>query len=570
MNVGPTHFAKILARLSQADEWTVDCETGGGDKLAVYPFRKGAFISGIAVRATGRSFYFPFRHSRGNLGDEHRAALVHEMSKRKKLRGFNLGFDLKFLHWTEKVKLPPAVEEVQTMAHLLNENEDNFKLKSLADKYLGKGASQQSQDLGLHLSSLGLGKGDMDQLPSWEVAPYACQDVDITDGLHDFYLPHLKDWKLHDLWLEENEYTQALYEMEMRGMLLDVDLVHKNMKEATIEAEKARKVLHELAGYAINPNSSKQLQAWLDMPSTAKDILEDMLDRPGVQELLDFRVWSKANANYYSKFLAHMDPWNVLHANFNRNGTKTSRLSASDPPMQAVPRYTNKYRIKDVIRARPGFVWWEADYSQAEIRVATHYGKEDNMRDKLARGADIHTETAQEIDIPRDDAKRLNFSVIYGIGPKKYAERQGIPVREARKMLDRYHSLYPGWRRLYNKAELIASQRGYIRLFTGRMRHFNSHIHAPTHKASSNLVQGTVGEMIRVAILKIRKHVPEAKMILQVHDSINGELPAEGHLKKLREVKKIMEDHPWCSVPPKVDIKVGDRWGTLKKVESFK
>lgn len=550
-------YASSMEYLEKVPNLVVDLETNG---LKMW---QGHRLCGIAIGAEDKSFYFPFRHVNGNLPLDKLQDFKPILSDpRKTYTGYNYGFDLKFLA-VEGIALPVTIECVQTAAHLMNENEETFKLKKLGDKYVRPGSSDEDAKLAERLLSFGYGKDEMWRLPPEEVAPYACQDVILTRELRDFYLPHLDTWGIQALWREVNEYLLHVTAMEVRGMFLNTTLIHQYIGECKIQVERMRGVIEKLAGYPINLNSSKQLQAWLGLESTAAEVIETMKDRPGVAELLEYRGWNRAEANYYRKFL-ELERNSVLHPNLNITGTDTGRLSASNPPMQAIPVRDEVYKVKDVFQAREGHSLVEADYSQAELRVASHYAQEELMADKLIRGADIHTETGEEIGIPRDAAKRLNFSVIYGIGAKTLSERLGVPMKLAKQYLNKYHDRYPGFRVLYNRAEMVASQRGYIRMFSGRLRHYNTPT-AYTHKASSNLIQGSVAEMVRIAITRLaRLQMP---MLLQVHDSIIFEVPDEKVGEFLPVIKEQMENQKWCTVPMKVDIKRGKSWGLMHKVK---
>src|SRR5690606_41841069 len=70
----------------------------------------------------------------------------------------------------------------------------------------------------------------------------------------------------------------------------------------------------------------------------------------------------------------------------------SGRLSCIHPNLQAVPRYSKVYKVKDVFVARPGYVLVSADYSQAEIRWGTHYAREENM---AANRSEEHTSELQ-------------------------------------------------------------------------------------------------------------------------------------------------------------------------------
>jgi len=277
----------------------------------------------------------------------------------------------------------------------------------------------------------------------------------------------------------------------------------------------------------------------------------------------EYRQWSKISGTYYQKYLEHMDNDCKIHTSLHLTGTVSGRLSSSNPNLQAIPRKTDVYKVKDIFVALPGHYFVQADYSQAEMRIGTSYANEERMRDKIMRGADMHTETAEELGIPRDAAKRLNFGVIYGIGKVSLAKQLKIPEKLAAQYLNKYHAMYPGFRQLNKKCEAMAEQRGYIRMWTGRVRRYDNY--NPTHKAMSNLIQGGVAEMMRVVITKLDEEIPEIKMCLQVHDSIVFQVPIDGFDEYMKHIRRIMEDIPSFDVPMKVDLEYGERWGRTRK-----
>lgn len=535
-------------------------------------------LCGVGIGGDGQWFYFPFRHISGNLPWDKFEPLIPLLCDPEVVyTGFNYAFDLQFL-FKDGVQLPTQIEDVMIAAHLLNENEPSFKLKELADKYLGASSSQEDKKLMQLLHARGLGKGDMWKLPARDVEPYACDDLRLTDELRNFYLPALQRWGLDRLWREYNDYCLILTEGAISGLPIDVDLTNAYLSEALTNQKQKEREIHKSAGKRINLNSSVQLQKWLGLQSTASEPLEELMVaidakmkgtekycKEDIRNLLEYRAWGRAAANYYGTFLETMCPRGRLHAQHNLIGTVTGRLSIRKPPLQAIPRQTEIYKVKDVFVADEGMVLCEVDYSQAEIRVACHYGREMRMAEKLARGADIHSETASEIQIPRQAGKTLNFSVIYGIGAQTLSARLGCDLDTARSYLNRYHSYYPGFRQLYRQCADVAETRGYIRMFSGRLRHYNTPT-TYTHKASSNLIQGAVAEMVRIAITRLKKELGIVTK-LQVHDSMMFQLPRETYRQILPKVKEIVEDTPWCSVRQKADIKTGDRWGTLTQFQ---
>lgn len=590
MLVTADNCAAVLAGLERAPELVVDLETTG---LNMY---SGDVLVGVAIKQTKdkESFYFPFRHSHEyldpfqrmlltsvykgpmttiNLPEQARLDVVRRLSNQStRYIGFNYGFDSKMLT-VEGVPLQSNIEDVQIAAHLVNENEPRHALKPLADRYLSSGdkaGSKEARALDDVLLYMGFRKNEMGRLPPEIVGNYACKDVVITEGLRDFYEKPLADWDLTNLYRSTCEYLWAITTMEHNGLKLDVDLIRLYSQESVENVARLLKEIQAAAGFGINPSSPKQVCKWLGIESSRFEVLEDMMhDNANIAKLVDYRSWLKVKNAYYDKFLENMDKFYRLHPNINITGTYTGRASSNNPNMQSVPVRDDIYKVKDVFVADEDHYLVEADFSQAEIRWATFYAQETTMAEKLLRGADIHSETSTEIGIPRDAAKRLNFSVIYGIGAETFAEKNKVPVEKAKEYLAKYHARYPGFRRLYKRLERAATDRGWIRLYNGRYRHYNSP-QAETHKASSNLIQGSVGAMVQDAILAL--HREGYKMHLQVHDSVLFSIPKARLEQDCRNICRIMETDRWSAkekapitIPMKVDIKYGERWGAMKK-----
>ena len=207
----------------------------------------------------------------------------------------------------------------------------------------------------------------------------------------------------------------------------------------------------------------------------------------------------------------------------------------------------------------------QADYKQADMRLVTHYTKDQLMKELIENDADLHSETANRLGIPRQAAKRLNFSVIYGVGARTLAENLRVDFPIAKDYLEKYHGLYPGFRKLMYQCEDFAKMNGYIEMWTGRLRHFNVK-EADPHKAMSNLIQGGVAEIVRVAISRLYPAITDigGQMLLQVHDSIIFEVPEEQINVALPTIQFIMEDFDF-DPKPGVDIEYGYSWGLFQK-----
>ena len=577
----------IKPSLLSCTDPTVDTETDGVHSFGINGASPNRII-GISIDDGREAYYFPFRHQQGaNLPMECMSFFRDYLSNSDRTYGgFNYKFDQHMLYG-DGVEFAPNYEDAMLAVHLLNENEPNFRLKDICDRYsIGDGSLQESilhdkvwetcTRLGIPISDAKGApnnyKAMMGVLHASDVEPYACDDVRLTRGLLNMVKPALKHFGLYDIWKQINYYSYITGRMEQRGMLLDMGLMAKYQEEAEINYAAALGKLHNMAGYAINPSSSKQVCAFLGTESSAAEILDDVIGAGGDNalraELVKLvRGWSSVDSRYYQVYKKWVDANNTLHCNMNMIGTISGRMSCTDPNLQAVAKQTDIFKVKDVFITRPGYTMVQADYKQAEMRLVTFYTKDPVMLKNIEDGVDLHSATAEQISIPRYAAKRMNFSVIYGIGSRTLSKNLRCNPSVARDYLSKYHDLYPGFRRLMGDCETEAEARGVIRLWTGRMRHFNVP-QAESHKAMSNLIQGGVAEVVRVAISRLYPAICDlgGYMLLQVHDSVMFEIPDNILNTALPTIKMIMEDFDFRPAMG-VDIEYGKSWGTMEKWE---
>ena len=576
---------KVKPALLSCMDPCVDTETTG---LCIFgnAKHKQDRVIGIAVDIGEEAYYFPFRHTKGtNLPMECMVFFRDYLSNpHRTYGGFNYSFDEHMLA-TDFVRLAPNFEDAMLAVHLLNENEPSFRLKEICDRYgIGEGSLQESiledkvfeecQRQGLPCSRSPRAENNtksmMHVLDPADVEPYACDDVRLTRELLNMVRPALQFYGLYDIWKQVNYYSYIVTLMEHRGMLVNPGTIARYRREAEEHAKAAKERLNAKAGFDLNPNSSKKVCEFLGVKSSAAERLQELIDAGGegaerAKLVQEARGWLSVDSRYYTPYTESVDEHDVLHCSLNLIGTYTGRLSCSNPNLQAVAKQTEVFKVKDVFESRPGYTMVQADYKQAEMRLVTHYTKDETMRGLIESDADLHSATAELLGIPRSAAKRINFSVIYGIGYKHLAENLRVEQDVAKDYLERYHKLYPGFRKLMYQCEDFAKQNGYIKMWTGRMRHFNVP-DADPHKAMSNLIQGGVAEIVRVAISRLYPAMEDlgGHMLLQVHDCVMFEVPDTQLDVALPTIKAIMEDFDFVPAVG-VDIEYGKSWGTFKK-----
>jgi DNA polymerase-1 len=200
--------------------------------------------------------------------------------------------------------------------------------------------------------------------------------------------------------------------------------------------------------------------------------------------------------------------------------------------------------------------------------------------DAFRRGGDIHKETAAVIfEVPADQvtsemrarAKTINFATIYGQGAFSLARHLDISQDDAREFIDLYFTRFSGVRRFLDETIEAAKRLGYVETLFGRRRYIpelnskNHNVRAFGERTAMNSpVQGSAADIIKIAMPNLdralRESQLEAAILLQVHDELVLESPADEVESASGLVREKMEDAASLDVPLVVDIGVGDNW----------
>lgn len=568
-------YNRVRAEVLSTSIVCVDTETTGLDHTS-------DLICGVCIYLPllGKAYYLPFRHGEGdNLPEELLKDIGDILHSRPHVIGYNYQYDVKM--WkADGVEMPDRYHDPILAAQLVNENEPSFKMEELIRRYIDpEGGGDETALIDAIVKKFGGSrkgaKGKLWAMHPDTVGPYGMADVEQTWDLYLFYQYWIRRKKLRGIYDGLCAASKALAKMEIRGVQVDVDKLLENQKACVGAEEQALEELYKVAGYKCNPRSPKQMKAVLGTENTKAETIET-LDTPEAKALLHYRKVNKARTTYYAAFAEQIDETDSLHPNFrivgswedpsNKGGTVAGRFSCQHPNLQAVTRGSgNPWNVRDVITARDGYVFVERDYSQAELRVASHYAGCHKMAQMFKDGIDVHSGVSQEMGVPRPIAKMINFSFLYGIGAKTFSRKYHMPYQEAAAYLNGFDRRFPEFRIFMRKMEAFADRHRMIRMWTGRCRHFNAGWKTKTKDAMNNLIQGAVAEMIRVSIVRIDTELPWAPLVLTVHDSVINEVPVNRVEEFIEKTKAIMEPQPWCTVPIRVDTKVGDTWGGLKE-----
>ena len=389
--------------------------------------------------------------------------------------------------------------------------------------------------------------------------------------------------------------AEVLSSMEHEGIALDVVALHEFGKEIQPKIVEIEQAIHEIAGHKFNVGSPKQLSVVLfeelGLPagkkrktgySTDSETLEALIDRsPIIEPILEYRKLTKLYNTYVKGLENAVSEDGRMYTTFKQTETRTGRISSAEPNIQNIPVRTEIGRnFRKFFTAAPGKVLCDADYSQIELRVLASLANDKVMIETFKEGRDIHAETAasvfkrgaREVDGDlRRKAKAVNFGIVYGIGAFSLAKDIGVSVSEAKLYIDDYLAHFSGVKQYMDTNTRSAETDGYAVTMFGRRRFIpeilsaNKTVKALGKRIAMNTpIQGTAADIIKIAMVRVynrlKRELPEAKLILQVHDELIVEAPEAVSQRALEILRDEMQNAVKLAVPLPVDAKIGKTW----------
>ncbi|HKY90232.1 MAG TPA: DNA polymerase I, partial [Nevskiaceae bacterium] len=479
-------------------------------------------------------------------------------------------------------------------SYVLDAASNNHNMDALAQKYLGH-TTITFEDVA------GKGKGQLSfaQVPLDRAAEYSAEDADITLRLHHALYPKLQaEGALLRVYEEiEMPLLPVLCRMEQAGVRVDVPLLRKISGELGARMEELQSQAFAAAGGEFNIGSPKQLQEILfgklalpvlsktpkGDPSTAEDVLEELAAQHELPRLiLDWRATQKLRSTYADQLPLAVNPrTGRIHTSYRQAVAATGRLSSQDPNLQNIPvRNAEGRRIRQAFVPAEGCALLSIDYSQIELRLMAHYSGDARLHEAFRSGKDIHQATAAEVfglelesvkPEQRRAAKAINFGLIYGMSSFGLARNLGIPRGEAQDYINRFFGRYPGVRNFMEGTKAKAHELGYVETLFGRrlhLRSINSRNQAERSAAERVAInaplQGSAADLIKLAMIDVQAwldaNAPNVRMLLQVHDELVFEGPADVLPQLAPEIAGRMCRVRALDVPLVADYGVGGNW----------
>ena len=587
----PEALSDLVAHLEAEGLFAVDTETTAKEPMK-------AMLVGLSFSVKpDEAFYIPCNHDYPDAPDQLKLADVLKVLKpvlensRIKKVGQNIKYD-RIVLARHGIHLAGVIFDTMLASYLINPSKRAHSLDQIALDFLNHRTITYKEVTGTKA-------GNFAQVPLEKAVPYACEDADITLMAYTVLMPMLKEAGLTELFEEvEMPLVPVLATMEMTGVCIDRQKLHDLSKSFEQQLEVLEESIYVIAGEEFNIKSSQQLGyilfEKLKLPtqkktqkktgySTDVDVLTALADQHELPALiLRYRTLAKLKSTYTDALLELINSaTGRIHTSYNQTVTATGRLSSSDPNLQNIPvRNDEGQEIRKAFIPRQGWHLVAADYSQIELRILAHYSNDQILIKAFINDEDIHTRTAAEVfqvfpsfitSELRQQAKVINFGIIYGMSPYGLSQELGISHKMAKTYIDNYFARYQGVKQFIDNTIKEAKTAKKTSTLLGRIRllpDINSPIknvrEFAERTAINTPIQGSAADFIKLAMINVDSTFTarglKAAMLLSVHDEIVFEVPPDELDTVKNLVKEIMEGVWKLKVPLKVNVGSGKNW----------
>ncbi len=497
------------------------------------------------------------------------------------------------LHWSD-IPFAGASFDVQIAAYLLDPTESGQSLNALGAKY---GLPHMPEDETV------FGKGAKYKVPEEEIlSHHLARKTAAIRELVPLQREQLEQNEMTSLFNDlEMPLSRILADMEKQGVAINTDELRELGKEFEQKINVLVTEIHGMAGVEFNLNSPKQLGEILfdrlGLPvekktktgySTSADVLEKLAPYHDiVQLILVYRQLAKLQSTYVEGLLKEVHPKSgKVHTFFRQTITATGRLSSQFPNLQNIPiRLEEGRKLRKVfVPSESGWSILSSDYSQIELRVLAHMADDPGLKDAFLHDMDIHTKTAMDVfgvtkeqvdGNMRRSAKAVNFGIVYGISDYGLSQNLGITRKEAGDFISQYLEVFKGVSRYMDDIVIEAKKDGFVKTMLERRRYLpdinssNFNLRSFANRTAMNTpIQGTAADIIKLAMVHmdqaLKDHKLNSRMLLQVHDELVFEVPADEMEQMKKLVPEVMEKALSLSVPLKAEVSYGANWYEAK------
>lgn len=605
---------QVFNRLKEAKRVVYDSETSGLSW-------RGNHTVGHVLTYGPRpddTYYLPMRHAGGGniagvevptdkdgwKGDIHplEVELMKQLDRPDLLvEGHNLGFDLKFMYRLG-YRFKAKYNDSQINAVLINEHQESVSLD-----FCAKVAQVQQKKVAIYdyLASLfpeirANPKTAMGHF--WRLAGDDPQAVEYAegDGTTTWQVIDWQTWRIGEQDLMkvqdvENRCIPVLAKMTTRGVRIDEARLHEIKAIVAGRRDAALRALPE----GFNSRAPSQVRAlmethgrtnWPLTPKGSPSFTEAFLKTNEIgQKIIAARQYSHLLDSFIEPMITEHLWHGRVHPDYNQLrgdefGTITGRLSSSNPNLQQIPKRNKELSLlyRSIFIPDEGKVWGSVDYSQCEPRLLAYYSGCRVLTEgyNAIPSVDAHTAVAvsmyrskgwddwskEERKAKRENAKRVNQTLVTGGGKKVICEKYGVDPTEVDQIWTDYFTAMPEIKVLQNKASNRMRQEGFVySLLKRRARLRDSN---KAYVATNRLLQLGNADVLKQKMVETDEKIESTGMDVQLlnncHDAFDFQFPEEergryeGLLKNLTAFGP--DDAIHLTIPMEIDAGEGKNW----------
>jgi DNA polymerase I-like protein with 3'-5' exonuclease and polymerase domains len=408
---------------------------------------------------------------------------------------------------------------------------------------------------------------------------YNCEDCVRTYEVMEQQQPLIAQLGLTAQWdFQQNKLYPMLLKAMFRGVRAAIKDKTALSFELMGEITEREQWLQQCFGHPLNIKSPTQMQAFFTEDLKIKPVISRKTGRPTlddkaletisqrepllktpiskIQELRSLGVFKSTFVD------ARLDKDGRLRSSYNPAGTDTFRLSSSENAFgsglnfQNIPLGSGDINgpdalilpnVRKLFLPDEGYTIFDMDLQSADFYTVVWEADDQEFKDLLASGEDMHGVNAKNLfslSCSANEVKKMHggkrqlakiwcHATNYGAGPTTMSRACGITIHEAEKLRSRWFQMHPGIARWHKRTEeelhahrRVSNKFGYRFVFFDR-------VDAALPVALGWTPQSTTGCVINRAWAAIEQTIPEAEMLIQVHDSLVGQVPTRLYTPEL-------------------------------------
>ena len=303
-----------------------------------------------------------------------------------------------------------------------------------------------------------------------------------------------------------------------------------------------------------------------------------------IEQLSLYKKATKARDTFLTNLMILASRDGRVHTSFHLNGTGTGRLASTNQNLQNIPKKLAGKSLKQLfVPDSDEFLFVNADYKGAEVRVFTVYAPDPALIEALNNGLDMHSFFASRVfvvavrvavgnpeltedqayelfqnrdnekaipdaalrallDKLRTQIKRVVFGILYGAGPGKIAETIGASLEDAKAIIELLFTMFPAIRAYIENTNRDVELYRQVETVFGRRRRFpliesSRHKSRAQRQAGNFKIQSTSSDIVISQLIEMHEmihsdrtwpewgihkplHTYGVRLLLTVHDSI--------------------------------------------------